>query len=102
MDTKNLFTKRLCQKLKNCRADPYAIKQVISAQAIELNLPDNTYGHFVFHVNLLEPVATDSHFDYIQLPLSSIEVNGEEKWKVKTIIDLRYIGHSKKLRYCIK
>ena len=59
LSTKNLQTKRLCQKLNMRRAGSFKVKQVINPYAYELDLP-RAYGvHPVFHVNLMDPVATD-------------------------------------------
>ena len=78
LDTRNLFTKRPCQKLENHRASPYPVKKIISTHAIELELPNDIRVHPVFHVNLLKPVATDPpHAGHIQPLPPPIEVDGE-------------------------
>ena len=77
LDTRNLFTKRSCRKLKNCRVGPYPVRRVISTHAVELVLPKDIRVHPVFHVNLLEPAATDLHAGHIQSLLPPIEVDGE-------------------------
>lgn len=90
LDTKNLFTKRPCRKMKNCRAGPYLVKRVISAQAIKLNLPENIRIHLVFYINLLKPAATNPHPGHIPSPPPPIKVDRETKWKVKAIVDSCY------------
>ena len=103
LDTRNLFTKRPCRKLENCRAGPYPVKRVISIHAVELVLPEDIRVHPVFHVNLLEPAATDPpHAGHIQPPPPSIEVDGEAEWEVNAIVDSRYTGRSKKLQYRVQ
>ena len=78
LDTRNLFTKRPCRKLENRRAGPYPVRRVISTHAVELVLPEDICVHPVFHVNLLEPAATDPpHAGHIQPPPPPIEVYGE-------------------------
>ena len=80
LDTRNLFTKRPCQKLKNCRARPYPVKQIVSTHAIKLTLPEDICVHPVFHVNLVESAATDPpHAGHIQPPPPPIKVDGKAK-----------------------
>lgn len=89
LDTWNFVIKRLCQKLKNCCASPYLIRQIISTYIIELELFENICMHPIFHVNLLKSTATDSlHVDHIQPSPLSVEVDSETKWEVETIVDL--------------
>ena len=59
LSTKNLQIKHLCQKLNMRQASPFKVKWVINPYAYELDLP-RAYGvHSVFHINLMNPVATD-------------------------------------------
>ena len=103
LDTRNLFTKRPCQKLENCRAGPYPVQRIISPYLIELVLPEDICVHPVFHVNLLEPAATDPpHAGHIQPPLPPIEVDGEAEWEVNAIVDSRYYGQTRKLQYRVQ
>ena len=98
LDTQNLFTKRPCRKLENRRAGPYPVRRVISTYAVELVLPEDIRVHPVFHVNLLEPTATDPpHAGHIQPPPPPIKVDGEVEWEVNAIVDSRYTGQAKKL-----
>ena len=103
LDTRNLFTKRLCQKLENCLAGSYPVKKVISTHVVELVLSKDIRVHSVFHVNLLEPAATNPpHAGHIQPLPPPIEVNGEAEWKVNAIVDSCYTGRSKKLQYQVQ
>ena len=78
LDTWNLFTKWPCRKLENCFTGPYPVKKIINTHAVELVLPEDIQIHFVFHVNLLEPAATNPpHAGHIQPPPPPIEVDGE-------------------------
>ena len=69
---------------------------------MELVLPEDIRVHSVFHVNLLEPAATDPHAGHIQPPLPPIEVNGEAEWEVTAIVNSRYFGRAKKLQYQVQ
>ena len=103
LDSQNLFTKRPCRKLENRRPGPYLVKQIVSTHAIKLTLPEDICVHPVFHVNLLEPAATDPpHAGHIQPPPPPIEVDGEAEWEVNAIVDSRYTGRSKKLQYRVQ
>lgn len=79
LDIKNIFTKYLYWKLENCRADPYPVKWVISAQAVKLNLLENICVYPIFYVNLLEPAATDSDPSHILSLPPLIKVDREIK-----------------------
>ena len=103
LDTRNLFTKQPCQKLENRRAGPYPVKQIVSTHAIKLTLPADIRVHPMFHVNLLEPAATNPpHAGHIQLPPPPIKVDGEAEWEVTAIVDSRYFGQAKKLQYRVQ
>ena len=53
---------------------------MISNHTVELNLPSDLHVHFVFHINLLEPAATDDlYFGHVQPPSLPIEIDGETK-----------------------
>ena len=98
LDTRNLFTKRPSRKLKNRHAGKYRVKRIISNHAVELDLPNDLHVHPVFHVNLLEPAATDDpHPGHVQPPGPPIEVDGETKYEVTAIVDSRLFGRNKKL-----
>ena len=59
LSTKNLQIKHLCQKLNMRRVSSFKVKRVINSYAYKLDLL-RVYGvHSVFHVNLMNPVATD-------------------------------------------
>ena len=59
LSTKNLQTKCLCQKLNMRQAGSFKVKWVINPYTYELDLPRVYRVHSVFHVNLMDPVATD-------------------------------------------
>ena len=100
LSTKNLQTKHLCQKLNMRWADSFKVKWVINSYAYELDLP-GVYGvHSVFHINLMNPVATDPLEGHWQEPSSLILIDREEKWLMKEILDAQKIRRS--LNYLIK
>ncbi|SLM41525.1 Ribonuclease H-like domain [Lasallia pustulata] len=90
----------LYQKLDMHRAGPFKVKRIINPYAYELDLP-RAYGvHPVFHVNLLDPVATDSLEGHWQEPPPPILIDGEEEWLVEEILDSQKIRGS--LNYLVK
>lgn len=102
LNTKNQFTKGLCRKLENWRASLYAVKQIINAQVIELELLDKICVHPVFSVNFLEPTTIDLYPSHIQPLPPPIEFDNETEWKIEAIIDFCYFGRAKKLQYCVQ
>ena len=100
LSTKNLQTKHLCQKLNMRRASSFKVEQVMNPYAYELDLL-RAYGvHSVFHVNLMNPVATDPLEGHWQEPSSLILIDREEKWLMKEILDAQKIRRS--LNYLAK
>ena len=100
LSTKNLQIKCLCQKLNMHRVSSFKVKWVINPYAYELDLP-RAYGvHSVFHVNLMDPVATDPLEGHQQEPSPLILIDREEKWLVKEILDAQKIRRS--LNYLVK
>ena len=98
LDTRNLFTKQSSRKLKNCHLGKYWVKKIVSNHAVELDLPSDLYVHPIFHINLLEPAATDdSHPSHVQPPGPPIKFNGETEYEVTAILDSRLFGRTKKL-----
>ena len=103
LDIRNLFTKQPRKKLKNCHADKYRVKKVISNHAVKLDLLSDFHVYPVFHVNLFEPAATDNpHSSYVQPSGPPIKFDGETKYEITVIVDSRLFGRTKKLQYCIQ
>ena len=100
LSTKNLQIKRLCQKLNMRWAGSFKVKQVINSYAYELDLPRAYEVHSVFHVNLMDPVATDPLKGHWQEPPPPILIDREEKWLMKEILDAWKIRRS--LNYLVK
>lgn len=98
LNTKNLITKRPGRKLENVNGGKYAIKKIISPHAVKLELPPSLQIYPVFHVNLLEPAATNPpHSGYVQPPGQSLIVDGKVEWEVADIVDSQLFGKSKRL-----
>ena len=59
LNTKNLKTKRPSKKLDHLRVGPFRIEAIVSPVNYQLELPDDTKIHPVFHVSLLEKASND-------------------------------------------
>ena len=82
------------------QADSFKVKRVINSYAYELDLPRAYEVHSVFHVNLMNPVATDPLKGHWQEPSPLILIDREKKWLMKEILDAQKIRRS--LNYLIK
>jgi len=63
------------------------IKQVIGHNTRHLELPETMRIHPIFHVSLLEPYNGQESEWLTQEPPQLIEIDGEEEWEVKAILD---------------
>ena len=81
-------------------ADSFKVKQVINSYAYELDLLRAYKVHSVFHVNLMDSVATDPLEGHWQEPSSLILIDREEEWLMKEILNAQKIRRS--LNYLIK
>ena len=98
LNSKNIDSTRPSKKLDWKYYSPYQIQDRIGKIAYWLVLPKAMKIHNVFHVFLLEPCKLLIE-DTIPLP-PPIEVNGEEEYEVKKILNSR-VRH-RKLQYLIK
>jgi len=70
---------------------PFKIDKIIGTHAFRLELPATMKIHNVFHVSLLEQVASNSYpGQTIPLPLA-VEVDGCEEWEVESILNSKII-----------
>lgn len=75
LSTRNIKTLRPSRKLDWKRIGRFSIKRIMSPYAYELDLPDTMRMHQVFHVSLLDPVATDPMPGQSLPPPSPVEVD---------------------------
>ena len=82
--------------------DPFKITKVLSPITYQLQLPLSWKIHNVFHIDLLTPYnKTTMHGpNFIEPPPDLID--GEEEYKVETILDSRRYGRGRKLQYLVK
>jgi hypothetical protein len=81
---------------------PFTIKQVLSPITYQLTLPHQWKIHDVFHVDLLTPyIETDFHGPNYTRPPPDL-VDGEEEYKVESILKSRHYGRGCKVQYLVK
>jgi hypothetical protein len=101
LEGKNLSLPYQTLKLAPKRHGPFRITKVISPVAYQLELPLAWNIHNVFHASLLTPYhETAEHgVNYTRPPPELID--GEQEYEVKSILNHRFFGRSKKLQYLV-
>jgi hypothetical protein len=93
----NLHLDQPSAKLSPKCHGPFMITKVLSPITYQLKLPHQWKIHNVFHMDLLTPyIKTDFHSpNYTRLPPDLI--NGEEEYKVESILKSRWHGRGRKV-----
>lgn len=99
---KNIRTTRPSDKLDYKRLGPFKIKKKISTHAYRLDLPKTMKVHPVFHVSMLEPVASDPLPNQKKVTPPPIIVDGELEFHVEEILDARVSRNSTQPQYLVK
>ncbi len=87
-------------KLDYKKLGKFKIIQKVSSYAYKLDLPPSMKIHPVFHISLLEPVATDPLPGQVQPPPPPICVDNQEiEYEVDEIVDSKVVG--KNLKYLV-
>lgn len=89
LSTKNFRIKDRTKKLTAKWVGPYRISEVISEHAYRLDLPTHMRINNSFHVSLLEPYAANPFEGRMPDPPPPVEVEGEDEFEVKEILDCR-------------
>jgi len=106
LQTKNLKTGRPSKKLDVKRTGPFKVLKRIGPVAYRLELPLSWKIHLVFHVSLLrnavinEELHPEERDDNLRPPPDVIE--GEEEFKVETILDHRGGKRKNRRQYLVK
>jgi hypothetical protein len=83
LNRKNIKTKRPNGKLDFKKLGPFRVNKVISDVNYQLELPDNSRIHPVFHVSLLEPAPAGAQ------PETDQEIDEEPEYEVEKILQQR-------------
>jgi len=97
---RNIKTTRLLKKLDYKKIGQIKILAKIGTSAYILALPPSMAIHNTFHISLLEPYQDSRFPSQIKEPLSPIQIEGEDEYKLDGIIDSRL--HYNKLHYRAK
>jgi hypothetical protein len=99
---KNIATNRPSLKLDSKKIGPFKILNFVgeSNLAVKLDLPPSMKLHPVFHVSLLEPYYASNIPGRSQTPPPPIEVDGQDEWVVKEVLDSRV--QRNKLQYFVE
>lgn len=105
LSAKNIRTTQPSRKLGHRWLGPYEITERIGKQAYRLKLPPRYKAiHDVFHVSLLERYWQNTRAEGVKPPPEPEIVEGEEEYKVETILDHRIVkrGRSQREEYLIR
>jgi hypothetical protein len=102
LEGQNLHLDQPSAKLAPKHPGPFTIKKVLSPITYQLTLPHQWKIHDMFHVDLLTPyVKMDLHGpNYMRLPPDLID--GEEEYKVESIVKSRQYRQGCKIQYLVK
>ena len=90
LDARNLHIRTPSRKLSNRRIGPYVINVQLSPVTYRLHLPESMKIHDVFHVDLLTPYHETDAYGLPPPQPPAILVDGQEEYKVESIINDRY------------
>jgi Chromo (CHRromatin Organisation MOdifier) domain len=100
LSTKDLHTTRPSRKLMEKQVSPYPISKIILPNAVELKLPPSFKIDAPINISRLWPYKPPTILGQQTTPQPPIEVEGEPKYVVEEILDLRL--HRNKLEFLVK
>lgn len=100
LNAKNITTRRPARKLDYKRLGPFKVIEVVSPNAVRLELPESMRIHNVFHVSLLDLTSDDPYPGQRHEPPPPVEVDGEEEYLVDEVLDSRIFR--RRLEYLVK
>ena len=68
----------------------------------KLRLPETWHVHNVFHASLLTPQVTTPEYGIPANPPLPELVNGESEFEVKSILQHKFVGCKKEIRYLVQ
>jgi len=100
LDARNIRSTRPTRKLDWKRLGPCRVQKQVTPYAYELELPASIRIHRVQHGSLLDSVVEDPLEGQVVLPPPSVEIDGEEEYKVSSVEDSRI--YRNQLQYLIR
>jgi len=95
LNWKNLRTKRPMEKLDHKMFGPFVVKRKVGSRAYEVELPERSDIHPVFHVSLLEPCREDPVGRPQKIISTPDIVDNEPSYVVADVVDSRWYGNPK-------
>ena len=98
LSTKNLkyqMVRRRTEKLTERFVGPYRIKKIVSSNVVELELPSTVKIHLVVNISRIQRYIGQVERQRKEQPAPVI-IEGEEKWKVKKILNKQQIREKDK------
>ena len=104
LNIRNLNTKRPAKKLNQKNTGPYKVKKVVSSYTYWLKLFDIVKIHFIFYMLVLRLAASilDTLLGQIQDPPLPVKVDGEDKYFIERINNIKYDKQKCQYIYLIK
>ena len=96
----NIQTIRPSTKLYSKTIEPFNITAKVGSNAYKLDLPPSMRIHNTFHISVLELYEDNEFPSQIQEPPPFIQIEGEDEYELKEIMDSRL--HYNKLQYRAK
>ena len=97
---RHIQTTRPSSKLDFKHLGRFKILKKVSSHTYKLDIPASMKSHPVYHVSLLEPVASDPLFCQKQPPSPLIIVDENPEWEVEEILDSKLVR--KTLKYLVR
>ena len=101
LDAWNLHLKTT-HKLTPRRLGPFEVIEEISPVVFKLKLPEAWHVHNVFHASLLTPQVTMPEYGIPDVPPLPELVDGESEYEVENILQHKFIGRKKEIRYLVQ
>jgi hypothetical protein len=91
-------------KLGMQRVGPFSIIEKVGRLAYKLQLPEGWRIHPVISVVHLEPAKEDPYNREVEQQPPPLEVEGEEWWKIETVIrrEMRGRGRNRRVHYLVR
>jgi hypothetical protein len=102
LKARNLPVKTPSKKLAPLQYGPYKVTERISPVAYRIGLPSEMKVHNVFHVDLLTPYRSTSAYGPVDVQPPPELIEGEEEYKIKSIIKVQRRGPRCVLSYLVK